>query len=68
MTTWLACNGWGGKSVYDNKRRQRHPTRPRPFVASLLARRRSDHVFDYEYPLVRYLEREGFDLSLRDRR
>ncbi len=61
VTTWLAYNGWGGKSVYDNKSANGvHATKvsfARPYWAA------EYHLFDYEYPLVRYLEREGFDLS-----
>ncbi len=61
VTTWLAYNGWGGKSVYDNKSVDGvHATKvsfARPYWAAEF------HLFDYEYPLVRFLEREGYDLS-----
>ena len=60
-TTWLAYNGWGGKSTYDNKSANGiHANKvsfARPYWAA------EYHLFDYEYPLVRYLERQGFDLS-----
>ncbi len=61
VTTWLAYNGWGGKSTYDNKSANGvHANKvsfARPYWAA------EYHLFDYEYPLVRFLEREGFDLS-----
>ncbi|MBV9197684.1 MAG: hypothetical protein JO168_26410 [Solirubrobacterales bacterium] len=52
--TWQAYNAWGGRDFY---------TRPpavevsfdRPFAHRLL--------FDWEYPLIRFLERGGWDVS-----
>lgn len=61
VNTWLAYNGWGGKSLYDNKSaggiRANHVSFARPYWAAEF------HLFDYEYPLVRFLERNGYDLS-----
>ena len=60
-TTWLAYNGWGGKSLYDNKSaggvRGNHVSFARPYWAAEFK------LFDFEYPLVRFLERNGYDLS-----
>jgi hypothetical protein len=61
VTTWLAYNGWGGKSVYDNKSangvRASHVSFARPTWAAEF------HMFDYEYPFVRFMERNGYDVS-----
>ena len=61
VTTWLAYNGWGGKSVYDNKSangvRANHVSFARPTWAAEF------HMFDYEYPFVRFMERNGYDVS-----
>ena len=61
VNTWLAYNGWGGKSVYDNKstggQRGNHVSFERPYWAGQY------HFLDHEYQLVRFLEREGYDLA-----
>jgi hypothetical protein len=61
VNTWLSYNGWGGKSLYDNKstdnRRASHVSFERPYWAGQY------HLLDHEYQLVRFLEREGFDLA-----
>ncbi len=61
VNTWLAYNGWGGKSLYDNKStngvRGNHVSFERPYWSGQY------HLLDHEYQLVRYLEREGFDAT-----
>ncbi len=59
--TWQAYNPWGGKSIYPFNSSDRAPAvrvsfeRPLAFTAQ--------GPFDWEYNLVRFLEREGYDLS-----
>jgi hypothetical protein len=61
VNTWLSYNGWGGKSLYDNKSvdgvRASHVSFERPFWSNQY------HLLDHEYQLVRFLEREGYDLA-----
>ena len=61
VNTWVAYNGWGGKSLYDNKSANGiHANKvsfARPYWAAQY------HLLDHEYQLVRYLEREGFDAT-----
>ena len=61
VNTWLAYDGWGGKSLYDNKSANGiHATKvsfARPYWGAQY------HLLDHEYQLVRYLEREGFDAT-----
>jgi hypothetical protein len=61
VNTWVAYNGWGGKSLYDNKsrdgRRASHVSFERPYWAAQYG------LLDHEYQLVRFLEREGYDLA-----
>ena len=59
--TWQAYNPWSGKSLYPFNSTDRAPAvrvsfdRPLAFTAQ--------GPFDWEYNLVRFLEREGYDLS-----
>ena len=59
--TWQAYNPWGGKSLYPFNSTSLAPAvrvsfdRPLAFTAQ--------GPFDWEYNLVRFLEREGYDLS-----
>ena len=59
--TWQAYNPWGGKSIYPFNSTDRSPAvrvsfdRPLAFTAQ--------GPFDWEYNLVRFLEREGYDVS-----
>jgi hypothetical protein len=59
--TWQAYNGWGGRSLYDNKsaggRRASAVSSDRPYWSVM------HDLFDHELQLVRYLEREGWDVS-----
>jgi hypothetical protein len=59
--TWQAYNPWGGKSLYPFNSTSLAPAvrvsfdRPLAFTAQ--------GPFDWEYTLVRFLEREGYDVS-----
>jgi hypothetical protein len=61
VNTWQAYNPWGGKSLYPfNSTGQIHAVRvsfDRPLIYT------SQGPFDAEYNLVRFLEREGYDVS-----
>ncbi len=52
--TWEAYNTWGGEDLYTNPRAVKVSFN-RPYAHRLL--------FDWEYPLVRFLERGGWDVS-----
>jgi hypothetical protein len=53
--TWQAYNPWGGLSFYTKPTRAVKVSFDRPYAHRLL--------FDWEYPLVRFLERGGWDVS-----
>jgi hypothetical protein len=61
VNTWQAYNPWGGKSLYPFNSTDMAPAtrvsfdRPLAFTAQ--------GPFDWEYNLVRFLEREGYDVS-----
>lgn len=61
VNTWEAYNPWGGKSLYPFNSTDMAPAtrvsfdRPLAFTAQ--------GPFDWEYNLVRFLEREGYDVS-----
>ena len=61
VNTWEAYNNWGGKSLYDfnstNRKRATRVSFERPLGPGLVGPAR------YEYQLVRFLERHGFDVS-----
>lgn len=60
VNTWQAYNGWGGKSLYDNKSvggRASHVSFNRPYKENEYT------LFEWDYHLIRYLEREGWDVS-----
>ena len=60
--TWEAYNGWGGGSVYEfnspDQRRASKVSFDRPYDQTI---RGGQNAF--EIPLVRFLEREGFDVA-----
>ena len=64
-TTWQAYNNWGGKSLYDYQstggQRARKVSYNRPF--NTRANSVEDWVFNAEYPMVRWLEASGYDVS-----
>jgi PKD repeat protein len=58
--TWQAYNNWGGKSLYDNNStggRAYKVSFNRPYA------RENWSLFDYEIQMVRFLEREGYDVA-----
>ena len=63
MNTWEAYNSWGGKSLYpfslDGKRALR-VSFDRPFDWRW---RGAQNPLGWELPLVRFIEREGYDVS-----
>jgi hypothetical protein len=64
VDTWQAYNDWGGKSLYDNlpvgSQRANHVSFDRPYD---WAPRPGGQPLAWEYPLVRFLERNGYDVS-----
>jgi hypothetical protein len=54
--TWQAYNTWGGKSLYEGDPAAVKVSFGRP-------QGMGQNPFDYEYDLVRFLERRGFDVS-----
>jgi hypothetical protein len=63
VNTWQAYNGWGGKSLYTSNSTFRAPAinvsfnRPYDLDPNLAT------LFDFDYPLIRFLEREGIDVG-----
>jgi hypothetical protein len=61
VNTWQAYNPWGGKSLYSFNSTDLEPAtrvsfdRPLAFTAQ--------GPFDWEYNMVRFLEREGYDVA-----
>ena len=63
-TTWQAYNHYGGNSLYTGVRRPAAPTRSATTGRSpRAARAPEDWVFNAEYPMVRWLEPNGYDVS-----
>jgi hypothetical protein len=64
VNTWQAYNDWGGKSLYDNLstngRRANRVSFERPYD---WAPSPGGQPLEWEYPLVRFLERSGLDVS-----
>ena len=69
VTTWAAYNVWGGRSLYDGGGFNGLPRanavsldRPMNPIGSPIWEATQGHpFFTWEYPLVRWIEREGFD-------
>ena len=63
VNTWQAYNGWGGKSLYEHSslggRRAAAVSFERPYFIGP----GSQEMTDWEIALVRWLEREGHDVS-----
>ena len=60
-TNWQAYNNWGGKSLYDYNStggRAGKVSFDRPYKTSA-----NTGMYDWEIPMVRWLEREGYDVS-----
>jgi hypothetical protein len=61
-TTWQAYNAYGGYSLYGGPTgRATKVSYDRPFTTRTTAP--EDWVFNAEYPMVRWLERNGYDVS-----
>lgn len=65
-STWHAYNNWGGKSVYDHQSeggRAFKVSYNRPFNTRTGTPEGRDYFFGAEYPMVRWLEANGYDVS-----
>src|SRR2546430_1208239 len=60
VNTWEAYNAWGGKNLYYNSSSGHHPATHVSFNRPFLGR---GVIFLYEYQLVRFLERQGYDVG-----
>lgn len=63
VNTWQAYNNWGGKSLYPfsvDGKRARRVSFDRPYD---WASRGAQSPLGWELPLVRFIEREGYDVS-----
>src|SRR3989454_8058646 len=77
VNTWQAYNNWGGKSLYDFNSFGGRATRvsfDRPYATSAEAARgagageflsvtHAPHQGGWEYPFVRWIEKEGYDVA-----
>jgi hypothetical protein len=61
VNTWQAYNPWGGKSLYPFDSTDLAPAQRVSFDRPLAFS--AQGPFDWEYNLVRFLEREGYDVS-----
>jgi len=62
VTTWQAYNSWGGKSLYDFNSTG-EGSRVVSFDRPYLQRNGAGDALSWEYSMVRFLEREGFDVT-----
>jgi hypothetical protein len=64
VNTWQAYNSWGGKSLYDFNSTSltpaNHVSFDRPYLWQAAG---NQPVTKWELPVVRFLEREGYDVS-----
>ncbi len=60
-TTWQAYNGYGDYSLYANSNHAHKVSYNRPFTTR--ANPTEDNLFNAEYPMIRWLERNGYDVS-----
>ncbi|MGZ5398149.1 MAG: N,N-dimethylformamidase beta subunit family domain-containing protein, partial [Mycobacterium sp.] len=60
-TTWQAYNRYGGYSLYDGPGHAHKVSYNRPFTTRDAPT--EDWLFNAEYPMVRWLERNGYDVS-----
>ncbi len=63
VNTWQAYNSWGGKSLYDFNSTNSVPATRVSFERPIIEERVLNYPFSWEYPLVRFLEREGYDVA-----
>lgn len=59
VTTWQAYNDWGGKSLYSGEPQATVVSFDRPYRQANGA----GDLFRWEYQMIRFLEREGYDIS-----
>ena len=57
VTTWQAYNSWGGKSLYTGSPQARIVSFDRPYKYG------TGDLFVWEYYMIRFLEREGYDVA-----
>ncbi|HVQ92614.1 MAG TPA: DUF4082 domain-containing protein [Mycobacteriales bacterium] len=64
-TTWQAYNDWGGNSLYTGSPANRAymVSYNRPFSTRRNTPDGRDFLFGSEYPMIRFLERNGYDVS-----
>ena len=60
-TTWQAYNGYGGYSLYANPGHAHKVSYNRPFTTRDTPT--EDWLFNAEYPMIRWIERNGYDVS-----
>ena len=60
-TTWQAYNRYGGSSLYDGPAHAHKVSYNRPFTTR--GGPTEDWLFNAEYPMLRWLERNGYDVS-----
>ena len=60
-TTWQAYNRYGGYSLYDGPGHAHKVSYNRPFTTR--GAPTEDWLFNAEYPMIRWLERNGYDVS-----
>jgi hypothetical protein len=62
LNTYQAYNNWGGKSLYDYQSVGGAASKvsfDRPYAQW----RGAGHFFEWDFPMIRWLEREGFDVT-----
>ncbi len=63
-TTWEAYNAWGGYSLYSGPTgRAQKVSYNRPFTTRTDTPNGEDYLMSEEYPMIRFLEANGYDLS-----
>ena len=66
VTTWQAYNNWGGKSLYtfnSTNGAARKVSFNRPYRRQAFSDTGAGQFFNYEINFLRFLEREGYDVS-----
>jgi hypothetical protein len=63
VNTWQAYNGWGGKSLYAHSSAGGERAAAVSFDRPYFVGAGSQELTDWEIALVRWLEREGYDVS-----
>jgi hypothetical protein len=63
VSTYQAYNNWGGASTYDSNSAANHAARKVSFDRPYARAFGAGDFFEYEYNMIRFLEREGRDVS-----